>query len=90
MRERHSCGPLERATLFPRIRALRATGLLSLCVIAGMRVDDDEELTQLRAVLAQLTDARRKAEWLLETAATQPPMPERGGLPPVRRPAPPS
>jgi len=34
-----------------------------------MRRGDEEELTQLRAVLAQLTDARRKAEWLLEAAA---------------------
>jgi hypothetical protein len=55
-----------------------------------MRRDEEEELTHLRAVLAQLTDARRKAEWLLETAAAESPMPERGGPPTVRRPAPPS
>jgi hypothetical protein len=60
-------------------------------VIVGVRSDDEDELTQaLRLVLSQLTDARRKAEWLLETAAAEPPMPERGGSPTVRRPVPPS
>ena len=33
-----------------------------------MRRDEEEELAHLRAVLAQLTGARRKAEWLLEAA----------------------
>jgi hypothetical protein len=90
MRERHSCSPLERATLFRASVRSVATGFPPSCVIAGMRRDEEEELTHLRAVLAQLTDARRKAEWLLETAAAESPMPQRGGPPTVRRPAPPS
>ena len=54
-----------------------------------MERDVDDELTEaLRSVLAQLTDARRKAEWLLETAAAEPPTRERAGSPPVRRPVP--
>lgn len=54
-----------------------------------MERDGEDELTEvLRSVLAQLTDARRKAEWLLETAATRPLRRERVGTPTVRRPAP--
>jgi hypothetical protein len=56
-----------------------------------MERDAEAELTEaLRSVLAQLTDARRKAEWLLETAPAEPPRRERVGSPTVRRPAPPS
>jgi hypothetical protein len=51
----------------------------------------DDKLTEaLRSVLAQLTDARRKAEWLLETTAAQPPRRERVGSPMAPRPVPPS
>jgi hypothetical protein len=54
-----------------------------------MERDGEDELTEaLRSVLAQLTDARRKAEWLLETALAPPPTRERGASPTVRRPAP--
>lgn len=56
-----------------------------------MEPDAEDELAEaLRSVLAQLTDARRKAEWLLETAIAPSPMRERGPSPTLRGPAPPS